>query len=368
MEAAEKPARDRTETKQHLLVVDDSDGVRETLAIRLRRDGFDVSLAANAAEALVLVDDTHVDLILLDIRLPDMDGLELLVRLRRRHSPLDVPIIVISGLDDAADVVTALRQGANDYLTKPFDLNIVLARVTTQLSLKQLTEANQRFLRIAGHDLKKPVMLMLDVARQLKAARPPGASVTAEDHAALSMLIDSAEFMQHIIEDLLELHAVRAGRLHVVKRPTDIGALVRQAVAHNSSYAQSKNIGLAMQFDNDLPRVRADDARIMQVLENLIGNAIKFSPAGARVTVTTRREAGYLRCEIADTGPGIADEDMKKLFVEYAQLRNLPTGHEKSTGLGLSICCELIHLHDGDIGAHNNPDGGATFWFRLPLS
>jgi signal transduction histidine kinase len=121
-----------------------------------------------------------------------------------------------------------------------------------------------------------------------------------------------------------------------------------------------------MQFETDLPVIRADDFRITQVLENLVGNAIKFCPRGARITVATRRDGDGLRCEVADTGPGIPEDELEQLFVEYANLSNRPTGSESSTGLGLSICKELVTLHGGEIGARNNPGGGAIFWFSLP--
>jgi signal transduction histidine kinase len=356
-----------THGADHILIVDDARGVRDVLAIKLGREGYSVSVADSARAALEMIDARLFDLILLDIGLSDMNGLELLARLRRSRTPLDVPIIVISGHDQPDDVVTALNNGANDYVVKPFDLAVVLARLRTQLSIKHLKQTNDRFLRIASHDLKKPLLIVLDVARQLKSERPAGTPLTDDDLAGLSMLIDSAEFMQQIIEDLLGLSALRAGKLRVTRHPTDLGAVVRQAVARNSVYAGRKGIGLRMQFGPDIPNIMADDFRLMQVLDNLIGNAIKFSPANTAITVHTRRDGASLLCEIVDTGPGIPEAEMGKLFIEYAQLSNQPTGGEKSTGLGLSISREIVLLHGGEIGARNNADAGATFWFRLPL-
>jgi two-component system sensor histidine kinase/response regulator len=350
-----------------LLVVDDQSGVRDVLAMKLEREGYAVAVAASAHQAGESIANGGLDLILLDIRLPDGSGFDLLARLRETHSALDLPVIVISGLDQADDVVRALKAGANDYVTKPFDLAVVLARVRAQLALRRLKQANDRFLRVASHDLRKPLMLMLDVARRLRADYPAGRSVDEDAHTALGLLIESGEYMQGIIGDLLELRAVRDGRLRLARLPTDLGAIVRQAVARNTPYAQRKGIVLHMQFERDLPHIRADDFRLMQALENLIGNAIKFGPRGARVTVSTRRDGRWLLCEVSDTGPGIPEGEMDRLFTEYAQLSNRPTGGEPSTGLGLAITRELVLLHGGEIGARNNPDGGATFWFRLPL-
>jgi len=137
-------------------------------------------------------------------------------------------------------------------------------------------------------------------------------------------------------------------------------------VARNSEYAKGKDMTLGLKFLSDLPLIVADETRIMQVLDNFIGNAIKFCPTKSRIVVTTKNDGAWLVCEISDDGPGIADEDMDNLFVVYGKIQNRPTGKEKSSGLGLAICKELILLHDGEVGADNNPGGGARFWFRLP--
>lgn len=353
---------------ERLLVVDDASGIRDVLAIKLEREGYGVAIVERVQQARVAIAAGGLDLVLLDIRLPDGSGLELLKHIRAAHGPLDLPVIIISGLDQAGDVVQALRDGANDYVTKPFDLAIVLARIRTQLTLRRLKQAYDRFLRVASHDLKRPLALILDVAGQLHAQYPVGTALDADAHDALALLTESGRFMQHIIGDFLELGAMREGRLQLSRLPTDLGASVRQAVARNTSYAQSKGISLHMQFETALPHILADDLRIMQVLENLIGNAVKFCPRGAEIVVRTRREDRSLLCEVIDSGPGIADDEMPKLFTEYAQLRNRPTGGEQSTGLGLAISRELVRLHGGEIGARNNPAGGSTFWFRLPIA
>lgn len=350
-----------------VLVVDDASAVRDVLEIKLRREGYEVLAAGTAHQAETLIEAGGIDLVLLDLGLPDENGMHLLRRLRRSRSVLDFPIVVISGMDRSREIVTALEEGANDYVTKPFDLAIVLARIHSQLTVKHMKQVNDRFLRAASHDLKKPLALMLDVARQIRTGYPPGKAMDEDGVSALALLVQSGEFMQNIIADLLELRAIRDGRLQLTKRLTDFGALVRQAVVRNSRYAENKGITLAMRFEVALPPIHVDDFRITQVLENLIGNAIKFGPQGASVDVWSRREGDWLRCEVADTGPGIPINEMGRLFEEYARIGNVPTGGESSTGLGLSICKELVMLHGGEIGAVNNSGKGATFWFRLPL-
>jgi len=352
-----------------ILVVDDSDGIRDTLSIALEREGYTVTTTGDANEAQDLIGANRFDLILLDVKLPGgLGGLDILGTIRTQYSLLDLPVVMISGSSESDTVVAALQAGANDYLVKPLDMHGVRARIKTQLTLRHFKELNDRFLRTASHDLKKPVMLMLDIAQQLKEHCPPGTAMTGDDHSSLALLIESGEYMQKIISEFLDLSSIQSGRFPISKTTTDLGAIVRQTVARNSGYAKSKDMTLGLKFLSDLPLIVADKTRIMQVLDNFIGNAIKFCPAKSRIVVTTKNDGAWLVCEISDDGPGIADEDMDKLFVEYAKIQNRPTGKEKSSGLGLSICKELILLHDGEVGADNNPEGGARFWFRLPIT
>jgi len=351
-----------------VLIVDDSPGVGNVLAMKLEREGYIAAVAQNAERAANLLELDEFDVILLDVRLPDGSGFELLARLRQRRSLLDTPIIVVSGLGETSDVAAALQDGANDYITKPFDLAIALARIRTQLALKRLKEANDRFLHVAGNDLKKPLMAMIDAARRLHGDMPPGTAMTDAGHQTLTNLIESGDAMRHVIADLLELRALRDRRMRLEKRETDIGAIVRQAVAHCGPFAKSKGSELRMEFDRELPNIRVDDGRIMQVVENLVDNAVKFSPSSSEVVVRTCRDGDWIACEVSDNGPGIPKKEMGLLFKEYVRLSNSPAGEEKGAGLGLAICFEVVLLHEGEIGVRNNSERGATFWFRLPIA
>ena len=354
--------------QRRILVVDDDDGLRAGLAIGLKRDGYTVQLAGDGHEAIEKLAAMDFDLILLDLHLPGtINGLSLLNTIRAERSPLNLPVIIISGSSDSANIVTALRDGANDYVVKPFDASTVRARVRTQITLKALKDVNDHFLRTASHDLKKPIMLMLDVASQVRLSAQSGKPMSADDQSALDLLIDTGKYMQQIIGELLDMGAIRAGHIHLRKQSTDFGAIVRQAVAHNSGYAHGKGIELGLTFSPGLPHILADELRLLQVLDNLIGNAIKFSPPKTRITISTLIDGERIVCEVADEGPGLPAQDQARLFQPYQSLSNKPTGNEQSTGLGLAICKELIGLHQGEIGVRNNAARGATFWIRIPV-
>lgn len=350
-----------------ILVVDDSADAGEVLALRLERDGYTVARATNGAQALNAVAEQRFDLVLLDVRMPGLSGFDVLTHIRRTRGLLDLPVLMLSGLDDTADVVRALAMGANDYLVKPLDFSLVRARIQTQLVGRRLKELSDKLLGIASHDLKKPLLVMQDIVQSLREEHPQGSTVDAGMHESLAFLADSVAYMRRLVDASLDLRAIEVGQLKLNRAPIAVAALAHAAHARNRNYAEQKRIALALELTADA-EIMVDEMRIGQVLDNLIGNAIKFSPAGASVRLLTQREGQAMTMAISDTGPGVAHIDPSQLFTEYAARANSPTGTEDSTGLGLAFCKELVELHGGTIGAGNNAAGGATFWIRLPLA
>ncbi len=352
----------------HLLVVDDNEMNRDMLSRRLKREGYTVDLAEDAYQALEQIKTTKYDLILLDIMMPGMSGLEMLPIIRETYSIAELPIIMATAKDQSEDIVEGLRLGANDYVTKPIDLPVLVARMQTHLKLKNLAQMKDEFLRIASHDLKNPLSTILMSAHIAYDRVPPGAAMPENVHNMLSFIIKRGEEMQRIIRDFLDFNALEDGSLALELTQTNLNDSVRGVVEVNTDYASGKEIGLFLDLASDLPKLNLDEARVTQVMQNLIGNAIKFGSAGNHVLIRTRVEDGHAVLEVCDEGPGLTEDDMNKIFVKYQRLSNKPTGGENSSGLGLAICKKMIELHGGKIGVHNNPDRGATFWFKLPIN
>ncbi len=350
-----------------VLVVDDNENNRDILSRRLKRQKYSVAVAENGLEALEIVERQKFDLIILDIMMPGISGLEVLRRLRKTYSVADLPIIIATARDQSEDIVTALELGANDYITKPLDFPVALARIQTQLEVKQLSELKDEFIRMASHDLKNPLAIVLGLVRIIEKRVPPGQVMTSDAHELLSKITKRALEMQGIIEDFLDFHALQDGRLSLVKVRTNLNEIAQEVVESNRDYANAKGIHLSLNMDAELPHANADADRVMQVVRNLISNALKFSPHGSAATVTTRSEDSHVVLEVSDTGPGLTTEDLDKVFTKYARLSNKPTGGEKSSGLGLAICKQMIDLHGGEIGVRNNPEKGSSFWFKLPV-
>ncbi|MBI4231237.1 MAG: hybrid sensor histidine kinase/response regulator [Planctomycetes bacterium] len=349
-----------------ILVVDDSPVMRASLERDLRARGYEVAHASNGREAIEKVQAEPFDLMCLDVEMPLLDGFETLPLLRKTHSMMALPVIMVTSLDRAEDIVKALRRGANDYVTKPVDPDVLAARVETQLRLRLLTQMKDEFLRIASHDLKNPLAGIIGYADLLENMILPTGSMAARAGQVVTGILDTAGRMQRIIADFLDFQAVQDGQVKLTLSPVDLNDVARQAVDALHAQAVRKGIPLTSELQASLPVVQADAARLSQVAENFVGNAVKFSQAGQPVVVRTLADAGGVTLAVCDTGPGLTEEDLRKMFVKYARASNQPTGGEQSTGLGLAICKEMIALHHGQIGVRNNEKQGATFWFRLP--
>ncbi len=364
-----------------ILIVDDDEQVRRTLVDCMANQGFSVITAANGIEALEAVSNQPPDLILLDVRMPGKTGLEVLQAVRADYSSADLPVIMLSVEDDTETIVFALQLGANDFVAKPAQLEILTARVLTQLELRRLQQLHlqhiaqlesldvlkDQFLKIAAHDLRNPLNVIQTGIELL--SDPMFASHDPAENAEIVANVRRAiQTMQSIIKDFLDLRALKDGRLRLDTQPVLLQDLVAESVEQFQRYAQEKEVTLSTESQPDLPAVAADPARLTQVLHNLIGNAIKFSPPGARVATRVLRAGDRLRVEVEDNGPGIPDHEVPLLFQEFRQLSNLPTGSERSSGVGLAIARYLVELHGGTIGAESEVGRGSRFWFELPIS
>lgn len=349
--------------KSEILLVDDEDLNRGLTALQLSKMGYQVAQAENGARALEMAMAHQYALLLLDIEMPGINGLDVVTRIRERHSALTLPIIMATADDQADSIVEALRRGANDYLVKPLNVQVAAARIRTQLAMSHLARLKDEFLAFASHDLKKPLMLEEDVLRQLTTlvSASPAASPLIE------LLIGSNRNMQNVVRGFLDANMGSKAPTAEQMGAVGINALVREVVKSNSAYAQRKHVSVLTQLDPNEPVVHSDAFRIRQILENLLGNALKFSPANTQTRVDTRVRDGALWVEVNDGGPGLTDADLRQVFQKGARLSNQPTGNEESSGVGLALCKELIQHLGGEIGARNNAPSGATFWIRLSL-
>ena len=361
-----------------ILVVDDNEVNRILLERLFTGQGYHTDTASNGQEALVRLETTAYDLILLDIMMPIMDGLSALAHIRETESLRELPVVLISAMSDSEDIVKGLGLGANDYITKPIDMDIALARVKTQVTLKFLLDAHkdaiiqleesqkmrERFFQMASHDIKGP-LTNLKVAQTLISNM-----VDKDDERAtgvLNTMLVSIDTMNQVVEDFLDSAAVQNGKLDVNVTTVKTDEIMYKVITGQKSYAYNKDIKLDVREISDLP-ILCDRTRLGQVLNNLLNNAIKYTPPNTTVTVSAKPTDDKMLISIADQGPGIPESERNKLFQPFGKLSTTPTGGESSHGLGLWIAKHLIDLQNGEIGVDCPPEGGSIFWIKMPLA
>ena len=230
--------------------------------------------------------------------------------------------------------------------------------------LEELNATKNKFLGMASHDLRNPLHTIQSFSQIIQEGMV--GDINAEQKDMLGSIYHASKFMQALLENLLDISKIESGKIELDKQIQDLNLTVKQQVDLQQLLAKKKQIAVLMSL-GDMPPVCFDQNAIMQVLGNLIGNAIKFSPPNSRVYVATERAGNEIRCSVRDEGPGLSQQDQELLFKEFQRLSAKPTGGEKSTGLGLAIVKKLIHLHNGTVGAESTLGKGTTFFFNLPI-
>jgi two-component system, sensor histidine kinase and response regulator len=404
------------DSELRVLLVDDDEVdylITRRLLREVSRTRYEVTWVSTSDGALSALLAGGHDVCLLDYRLDRRTGLEILHELN--GGGCVIPIIMLTGVGDEQIDVAAMSEGAADYLVKGrFDAqtlertiryaighkkserelkryaetleerNRQLVQMHAELASKnvqllQLNEERNRFVGMAAHDLRNPLGIILGYSDFMLMDHRRGKSSSTlkdSDVEIIQMIRSSSKFMLSLINDLLDMSTIELGRLSLDKRSTDIVRLVESNVGLNMVLAGQKNMSLVVESDGDVPRVDVDVHKLEQVLNNLISNAIHYSPPGTtiRVRVQTARAAEGAKADsevlisVQDEGPGIAPEDMGKLFRPFGRARSVSTGGERSTGLGLAIAQRIVEGHGGRIWVESVLSQGSTFFMALPVA
>lgn len=349
-----------------ILVVDDQETNLRVLGDMMGHLGFDIVPALDGEQALRRLGSKPVDLILLDVLMPGLDGFEVCRRIRANVAWIDIPIIFLSAADDKSLIVRALESGGVDYITKPFNAAELLSRVRTHLALKtardrlrQLAEDKDELLGILAHDLKNHLGGML-MSVQLLNEKAKSINDTRFQRMGANILRATDQMLSFVKEFLANAEAEHGRPLKF--QPVCLPDVATNVVQRHAEHASRKDIALVHEQNDDGPLVDADRAALEQVLDNLVSNAIKFSPSGktVRVSVTVSPD-GRGECRVSDEGPGFTENDKQQIFRRYRRLSARPTGGEPSTGLGLSIVKKLMSDMRADLRLESTPGHGATF-------
>lgn len=369
-----------------LLLIEDNPGdarlVREALADSKWR-GLDLEHVASLGEGLARLAQGGVDAVLLDLTLPDSDGLDTLVRVLERAPRM--PVVVLTGLEDEALAFQLGRHGAADYLVKGrvdpdslarslrYAIERLQAEEARRLAEERLREigrlraVNQfktQLLNTVGHELNTPltpIRLQVDLLKRLAEGK-----LGEAEQRSLVILERNFDRLSKLVHDVLDVARLEAGRLELRLEPLDLGALVAEAAEAFEEPVRRAGVGLACSASQGL-LVRGDAARLGQVLDNLLSNAAKFTPRGGRIAVEVAPRDREVTVSVRDTGIGLRAEDLPKLFEPFSQVHDPMQHTQPGTGLGLFICKGIVEQHGGRIWAESEgPGKGATFTFALP--
>ncbi len=355
---------------QTVLIVDDQDQNLQVVGTLLSAMGYAVVPANSGDQAFERMATRLPDLILLDVVMPGKDGLQVCREILANPEWREIPVIFLSAADDKDLVVQALETGGVDYVTKPFNKAELLSRVRTHLALKEardrlheLAEDKDELLGILTHDLNNHLAGMRISAGLLSERYEELGDRSA---TLIANILRSTDRMLAFVREFLANQS--AEHLQVSPSAFSLADEIHAAVGRNRDAATAKDIRLVADLAAT-PVVLADTHGLSQVLDNLIGNAVKFSPPSSTVTVTLSDPAfTYASFVVTDEGPGFTPDDREKLFRRYGRLSARPTGGEPSTGLGLSIVKRLIDAMEGRIELEEKNGTGASFRVRLPLA
>ena len=364
-----------------LLVVDDDAANRDVLSRRLTRQGHEVRTATSGREALELMGEIAFDIVLLDIMMPDMDGYEVLGRIKGDRRQQHVPVIMISAIDEVQSVVRCIEAGAEDYLAKPFDPTLLKARIGASLEKKrgrdrenalyeQLQQNYKRLLEVEKlrddmrnmivHDLRTPLTSVIIGMEMVGAGE-----LSDMQREMMDIATGGGKTLLAMINDLLDVEKMESGSTLLNYEPLTATELVASALEQVGSLAAAQQTSLVTMVGSELPGFEGDANKLSRTLVNLIANAIRFTPGGTVTITATQAEDERIRFAIRDTGAGIPSEAFERIFEKFGQL----DAHTKvGTGLGLAFCKLAVEAHGGRIEVESTLGSGSTFSFTIPLA
>jgi signal transduction histidine kinase len=353
-----------------ILVVDDREENRTLIRYLFDEPAYRVLEASNGLEGITVARAERPDCVLLDLAMPGLSGFEVLEHFGRDPRTREIPVLILTATDESLEgMERALRAGAVDYITKPISPLRVAVRVRGAIErrrlLREVQELRGAFTSMLVHDLRAPLTVIsayVDLLRQIT-----GGPEAETQRTYLKKTEESCNRMIGLIEEILDLSKLEAGKLSINPQPMDLAALATDVAERFLPAAAQKGVTLTIDRGDSPQPVLVDANRIDQVLMNLLGNALKFTPAGGAVGVEVLSLVNDVEVAVVDSGPGILPEEMPLLFEKFSQTASAKSVVAKGTGLGLVICRHLVEAHGGRIWVENRPRKGCRFAFRLPL-
>ena len=362
-----------------ILIVDDVMSNVLLLKVLLTNEKFAIATASNGRQALEQVEKENPDLVLLDVMMPDMSGFEVAQHLKSNPNTADIPIIFLTALNSTADIVKGFQVGANDFISKPFNKEELIIRVTHQISLvaaKRLilskTEELQRTIAgrdklysVIAHDLRSP-MGSIKMVLNMMILNLPSEKIGAEMYELLTMANQTTEDVFSLLDNLLKWTKSQIGKLNVVYQDVDLVEVTDGVIEIFSMVASLKKIRIR-EMKPEKMMVNADIDMLKTVVRNLLSNAIKFSKENSEVLVKMEEVDGMAVVSVQDYGCGISEEGQKKLLHSDTHFSTFGTNNEEGSGLGLLLCKDFVVKNGGKLWFTSKEGEGSIFSFSIPV-
>jgi signal transduction histidine kinase/HPt (histidine-containing phosphotransfer) domain-containing protein len=365
-----------------IFIIDDEPKNFDTIQSLLIGEKYTFSYAMSGRRAIERLDKFQPDLILLDLMMPDMDGIEVCKIVKASPQWQSIPIIMVTSLTEKKDLARCLAAGADDFISKPVDIIELTARLTSMLRIKRqydnlqiakeeaelATKAKADFLAVMSHEIRTPINGILGATQLLTTT-----NLTLEQQKYLRTIEVGSEILLTVVNDILDFSKIDAGKLTLEQNSIDLHTVIQDICESISTKAQAKNLQIDRNIATDLPTyILGDITRLRQILLNLVNNAIKFTNKGTitiSVAIAPQQSVENGEVEILftvrDTGIGIAADEIENLFQAFTQANTSTTRKYGGTGLGLAICSRLIELMKGKIWVESQVGIGTEVYFTI---
>ena len=358
--------------KSVILVVDDESRNRSLLRAYLA-PSYTVLEAADGRAALEILEREHCDLVLLDVMMPEQDGFEICRLVKAMPREAFLPVILVTALGEQDDRNTGLEAGADDFLSKPLDRRELLLRVRSFLrlrdqekvirdqvqELRRLQSLKDDLVSLLVHDLRNPLAGLISSIEL--AADSPSGQVQSDD---LARAMKSANGLREVLDETLQVRLLEENAIVARRIKVDLGLLVKTAVSTLESTARRRRIQVSCSFEGD-STAAVDDKLLRRSVENLLSNALKYTPAGTDVSIAARNHQGWIEIDVGDRGTGVPDDLKRTMFEKFGSIEARRGAARRGVGLGLYLVKLVASAHGGDVTVLDRPGGGALFRIRL---
>ena len=377
----------------NILVLDDEKNILSSLKRLLINEPFGLFVTTNHREAMDVLEKENIKVVMSDQRMPEISGVEFLKQVKAKYP--DIIRILFTGHADIQAAEDAINVGeVYRFINKPWNGEELKAAIRQAIrhfelvvenrelfestksnnkeldilnrKLKVMYEAQKEFSSTVSHELRTP-LASIKIAIDIVMSGTPG-DLNDDQKNFLDKAKKNVDRLNRLINDILDLSKLESGKAALKIQENDIGKIISEVVDIQKSVAEKKGLYLKTECGADVPTIPFDADKIIQLFDNLISNAIKFTEKGGIVvTSRSRKEENHIEICIKDTGPGISKDDMVKLFQKFQQLGDSAKRQTGGTGLGLAICKEIIKQHGGKIWVESELGRGSSFYFTLPI-